>query len=45
MLFNRVIGENVSAGGLHRSHGGSAEVFAWADTEGGDVYKVKPKKP
>lgn len=45
MLFNRVIGENVSAGGLHRSHGGSVEVFAWIDNEGEQVYKVKPRKP
>jgi hypothetical protein len=45
LLFNHVIGENISAGGLHRSHGGSTEVFAWADTEGDGVYKVKPKRP
>lgn len=44
-IFNRVIGENVSAGGLHRSHGGSEVVFAWADVDGDQVYKVKPKKP
>jgi DNA-binding beta-propeller fold protein YncE len=44
LLFNRVIGENVSAGGLHRSPGGSAEVFAWVDTEGDNVYKVKRPK-
>jgi DNA-binding beta-propeller fold protein YncE len=44
-LFNRIIGENVSAGGLHRSHGGSEVVFAWSDYEGDQVYKVKPKKP
>ena len=43
-IFNRVIGENVSAGGLHRSHGNEV-VFAWADYEGDQVYKVKPKKP
>jgi streptogramin lyase len=44
-IFNRVIGENVSAGGLHRSHGSSEVVFAWADVDGGQVYKVKPPKP
>ena len=43
-IFNRVIGENVSAGGLHRSHG-TEVIFAWADYEGDQVYKVKPKKP
>jgi hypothetical protein len=43
-IFNRVIGENVSAGGLHRSHGSSEVVFAWADVEGDQVYKVKPPK-
>lgn len=43
-IFNRVIGENVSAGGLHRSHGGTEIVFAWADVDGGQIYKVKPPK-
>ncbi|MCA9839661.1 MAG: hypothetical protein KC422_22330 [Trueperaceae bacterium] len=44
MLFNHVIGENVSAGGLHRSHNSDDVVFAWADYAGDQVYKVKPPK-
>ncbi|MEZ4632955.1 MAG: hypothetical protein R2880_19960 [Deinococcales bacterium] len=38
-----MIGENISAGGLHRSQGSDEVVFAWADYAGDQVYKVKPK--
>lgn len=45
-IINDVIGENTSAGGLHRAH--SDNVFAWVDSGGGGdqpkgrLYNVRP---
>lgn len=39
-IFNKVIGSNQSAGGVHRAH--NTGQLAWADYRGGGVYFLEP---